>query len=687
MDQARYKRLIQLQALEFEEYRRQGNSPNWRGTKVEERRSRWEQVNLPDYTRPNLFWYPKWMLKWVPQHFKRAGPVMKVDAYLNHPARRADPDITKTRHRLRQMKYMFISPYVKYQKALGYGGMGIAAQFKYNRAGRDPRDFVVKASLKGWKNDDLLIEEKTTKKFQGAQHCIQLLENSELGLQVKRPPRLTAPDYEDSSDESWDSGDADVPDDRRRPHRIRRVYWTPEQKIERENKRRARLARYNANRALKHEEKEFLLLEYCEGGSLENLIRRIQNQVPEHVVQIPNRVLWQLWFCLVRAVVALRYPPRKFHPDRPIPYNPEERGNLMAEAPPHHSKRWRSKNHVHFDIDPWNIFIGRIEPSTEEDYIEVLPPTSRNFNLPGFREYSFVKRSSEKPAMRSRENFFIRALRRLKMSTSRKPDVIRLYKDRETHEHELVPSLKLADFGLTKDVKFYKRNVYYAAKRGIGKAGFYSPEQFGGDWNHIPPERDGPQAGEHMIAGNYGSHTNVWHIALTLWMLMTQLDTPLPPQPQLPPDFEVTEQDDAFGDPGPTGVSISYAPLITGPNSIYSRIDEELRNTVFQCMYHRPADRPKIEALYDQAAKGIKKRFDGETDAFIKEWVGTFFFDAPDGGMDFAKIPVIDTIENVIKRGTPEDKEVPSASKATGAKEPPAGPAASPNVAPPGPAK
>lgn len=115
---------------------------------------------------------------------------------------------------------------------------------------------------------------------------------------------------------------------------------------------------------------------------------------------------------MVRSCVAMKYPPRKFHPDRPTWRRPNGRTDLIERIPPPH-KRWRAKNWVHFDIDPTNskwlllrllrrfdwliyvhtVFIGNIEiPPKRLQKRPYLPSVelAQPDRAPG--EHSFVPR-------------------------------------------------------------------------------------------------------------------------------------------------------------------------------------------------------------------------------------------------------------------------------------------------------
>lgn len=106
---------------------------------------------------------------------------------------------------------------------------------------------------------------------------------------------------------------------------------------------------------------------------------------------------------------------------------------------------------------------------------------------------------------------------------------------------------------------------------------------------------------------------------------MTKLRPPLPPQPQIPPTLALPQNptpqeiDEAVND---DRVPVSYCTLLMDPNiTAYDYIDVELRQTVYDCMFHRPKDRPTLETLLDQAKIGAKKRFPGEDDGYIRRWI------------------------------------------------------------------
>ncbi|OTB03545.1 hypothetical protein M426DRAFT_23703 [Hypoxylon sp. CI-4A] len=175
-------------------------------------------------------------------------------------------------------------------------------------------------------------------------------------------------------------------------------------------------------------------------------------------------------------------------------------------------------------------------------------------------------------------------------------------------EHGSVPRLKLTDFGLATSVKQNKGNQYYLEKRRYAKEGYFAPEQFGVDWEHVHATTErGWELSESLVAGNYSYATNVWGIALVLWQCITLFRTPRPPEPQ-------------------PGSPVTYAALIMDAEQ-YERVDLDLRQTIAECMRHDPGERPSLQQLLQQAQQGVTRTFPGESDAEIQSWISKYFLD------------------------------------------------------------
>ncbi|KAI2467378.1 kinase-like protein [Annulohypoxylon bovei var. microspora] len=592
-----YEEDCQLVSLQFDLFRRAGRIPFWNASAVLSYRNEWANTLLPKPEQP-LFWAGE-RFRWDQEKYDIGSNDYLPD--LDNPWSASEPRIQRAKDVYNDARKYFETNNNQFvfHKVLGMGGLGMALHYRYK--GVEPfKDVGVKISRNGWIADDIRREENATRAMQRAAHCIQVIDPPSVGLE--REKYVTPPDVHDSSEESESSGDESAADTEARPPRRPRSAITAEE----QTTRMQRLIDREINRLggqvatmgisdqgqSRGERKDYMLMEYVEGGSLDNLIRRLQE--PDEggeMVKIPNKVLWSLWLCMVRACVALKYPPRKFHPGRVVESRPDGQTDLIEMVPPE-NKRWRHKNWVHFDIDPSNIFIGNVEapPDPESD-----PKGEKR------------KRTDESQP------------------------------DREGGEHSFIPRLKLADFGLARKIKTNKRNIYYHHKRKIGKASMLVPEQYGPDWDLIPAERDGAEVSEQRVAGNYGSPMNVFQMALTMWVVMTQKDTPYPPQAQIPPETiiqrnpegELPDNIDEIVRTADPNARISWCPLIMNDqDNPYEYIDVEFRMMIWECMYHRQDDRPTVETLLTQARAGCQKQFDGEDDESVNNWVKKFIFDA-----------------------------------------------------------
>ncbi|KAI0964784.1 kinase-like domain-containing protein [Xylaria arbuscula] len=471
---------------------------------------------------------------------------------------------------------------------LGYGGLGLALKGEYRRnPTATALPFVMKLALDPDDEPDLYLEGRMTERFDRAAHVVQVVPRSRVGLPPQRPSPYPIQRSDDSSSSENGSGDEsydDQPSDKVAKNASRtRAQQENDNRAEFRNKRRrfrarvrrvkrlqaersAGLAQPNPDPMWQADRKEHLLLEFAENGDLEKLIIRL-NQDNEDV---PNRVLWGFWLCLTQACLAMQYPPRKFHPgrreDHPVlrpggqpGFDLTETGKRLGddlfEQEPLPRRRWAAKRIVHFDIDPKNILIGGLDAGAKDQ------------------------------------------------------------------EHALVPRLKLADFGIADEIKPNKRNIYYNYRRRYGKWGYYAPEQFGFDWDFVKKaggsliNKHGFEIGEQNVAGNYGSHTNVWGIALTMWQLITKFRVQQPPLLQRTRGAGDQMADHYCGE------------LLT--EAKYDRVDIELRETVARCMAHDPRRRPRVRTLVAQAKRGIMKRFNNETDRNIREWVQRNIFNPP----------------------------------------------------------
>ncbi|KAH9909922.1 hypothetical protein F4778DRAFT_713403, partial [Xylariomycetidae sp. FL2044] len=532
-------------------------------------------------------------------------------------------------------------PRYQLRRALGYGGQGVAAL--YQDVGGDGlgKDIVVKKPLSDEVFDsNLLDEENSARKMRRSAHLVQLLEPD--SVRQRYPRRFPAPlDMNDSSidERSSGSGDEGARRIRTRADPLKRPYPVPRRAtrpaahwVLKRRRKQARLRELKRQIDAESERpnegrRNFLVFEYLENGDLATLLGKLAVDFSTGG-RIPNRVLWAIWLCFVRACVGMEYPPRKHHPDRKTPdatsrigalrnhfYRDlknlglpvltdeqlEAKSSLIEEIPADpNAKRY---NFVHMDIDPSNIFIGGLEladadarlwnDADDEYEDEEIPYTARRH-------------------------------------------------DRVKNEHAFMPIIKLGDYGHAEVMKFQKRNIYYLDRRDWGKHGMYSPEQFCPEWDRIPANANGSEVADSTIAGAYTYKTNLWGIALTMWQVITQLRPPRPPQPHLDPinhraalaaGYERARHDEYIAANPGLQYWISYCPLFQDADGAreYNWVDRDLRQTIINCMKHMPADRPDLPTLLEQAKAGVNKQFQGEDDAFIRAWVRRWLYEPPPG--------------------------------------------------------
>ncbi|KAK4223467.1 hypothetical protein QBC38DRAFT_516765 [Podospora fimiseda] len=96
-----------------------------------------------------------------------------------------------------------------------------------------------------------------------------------------------------------------------------------------------------------------MVLEYLENGSLSTLIQKsAARQIPN-----PSRIAWYIFYCLIKGLIGMRYPPRGYHRQ----YNTWNRDNLWSENIPPLNQvlpEDGGMNNIHFDLDPYNVFLG-----------------------------------------------------------------------------------------------------------------------------------------------------------------------------------------------------------------------------------------------------------------------------------------------------------------------------------------
>ncbi|KAI0429359.1 kinase-like domain-containing protein, partial [Xylaria sp. FL1042] len=581
--------------------------------------------------------------------------------------------------RYRDVTAYFGEPRYAVQKVLGMGGNGLALHFKDRGSlstANPGRDIVIKVALEGWECDDIVVEKRMMRKVKGSAHCVQIIDPQDVG-KTEEPAPLQLLEFDSSTDDDSSGNESSTRAQVQRRHRIPKrksrsdQYWR--RKKRRKNERVEELDEEITKQEKLGARRDYIIMEYLHNGSLGSLIVKLneKKKLDPRFARVPNRVLWGFWLCLIRACIAMEYPPRKFHPLRKKPEEPQgavsflraKANNMLRECKrlgiqvfdlQEHARRkaqydqlegdlienipnptgkqslnWkreRRQNMLHRDIDPTNIFID-------------------GFELDGTSLKHWEEALLDKKKDGGKQDFLTH--------TGRRPD-------RLCQEHELIPRLKvrshktlglesinlnpcghqLGDFGMATCIKREKRNEYYLHNRTSNKSGEHPPEYFGPEWEKVEGGKNGDYLANSRTCGYYSNKTNIWSIALSMWELITLEIGPLPPQPQPPYDqrdsypayndrgqanYDLILKDPAYAD-----FKISYCSLLLDPDvHDFDWVDKRLRRTIFECLYHKPDDRPTLEELLREAEENIQAdKFPQETDAQIRDWIQSCILDA-----------------------------------------------------------
>ncbi|KAI1390731.1 uncharacterized protein F4822DRAFT_394296 [Hypoxylon trugodes] len=497
----------------------------------------------------------------------------------------------------------------------------------------------------------LAQEEHWTKKVKNSAHCIQMIEPKDVNAKKNEPLNelQLAPATDDSSNADDTSGDESnyekYPGTREEyleSERIRKQKWRQNPQYAQARKDTAK----NITRKMRGIGGwDFLLFEYVENGDLGQLIGKLAVQTERETGEmgrVPNMVLWSFWLCLIRACIAMEYPPRKFHPNRKRPekendtsgkafglgkgtdsdtdVRESEQEDLIESIPPS-SKAARRQNLVHFNIDPTNIYIGEHE-------------------LDRYDRQAWDNTRKEFQKKRTSRGLPEKELRPIPQTGVRS--------DRIEAEHQLVPRLKLAEFGLADKIKVGKRNIYYLNRRARSHHQNYAPEQFAEDWDLYQAKDDFLTIDGSRVAGFYGPHTNVWGIAWVMWSLITKFYPPASPEPQIPDGIEQfnivkdpKERTRLINEKIATGTPVSYCPLLMAPghNNFFGWVDKDLRETIYRCMYHCPDHRPTLEDLMKQATQKVEVELDVPGAENVRQWINKWIYDAMDEGENYDPPP------------------------------------------------
>lgn len=135
-------------------------------------------------------------------------------------------------------------------------------------------------------------------------------------------------------------------------------------------------------------------------------------------------------------------------------------------------------------------------------------------------------------------------------------------------------------------------------------------EQLTEQWDYIP-NLDAVR--NHEVAGNYGPHSNIYHIGLTMFELLT-LNLPDQPSFARPYDFIIDRQ-------SLSGWTYGHNLLEENNPMLARQYSAELRHTVAWCMEHNPIDRPSLDRLGQLVERNAAADFPDQPDEATTELV------------------------------------------------------------------
>ncbi|KAK5657836.1 hypothetical protein OQA88_2909 [Cercophora sp. LCS_1] len=201
-----------------------------------------------------------------------------------------------------------------------------------------------------------------------------------------------------------------------------------------------------------------IILEYCARG---NMHQWLEQMTSDGQYPINEDILWNIFDCLTKSLIGMEYPPIR---------NPPTKDIAVGQAGPN-------------------------APRQGDKVTETVPSA----NPPSWRSNTNCVHFDLEP-----KNIFIGEL-----DSRRLPD---------PDSHRIVPPFKIADFGLANRVTATSPNRVQKMWnwRQRGKETYYFPEQFTKEWEWVdltPRNR--------LIAGQYGSKSNIYSIGLSMAAAMT----------------------------------------------------------------------------------------------------------------------------------------------------------------------
>ncbi|KAF3762795.1 hypothetical protein M406DRAFT_72782 [Cryphonectria parasitica EP155] len=303
-----------------------------------------------------------------------------------------------------------------------------------------------------------------------------------------------------------------------------------------------------------------IIMPYCKYGDLTKWLSKSGNGGPRgYPAWIPPSVLWRYFDCLVKGCIAMQYPPRYQElnqgPDDdyvPIPQRPNQ--DLLPEVVPPPDLRDDDVALVHRDFDHGN---GK-QTHTVGILLQIMCVADLGLMRP--------------------QEYFLREPR---------------YSPHPNWDRELLWS-----------------------SRAMGKPGWWAPEVWTAEWDDIGPNSDpNTEPRFRTVAGNYGSHSNVWQMGMIMrcCMLLEQ-----------PPVAPVTDRVQRFEEPGSPEMHFTGGFDLLNDPACVSFYGREMCELVARCLEYVPHHRPDLETLQRAVTAGLQA-----ADPVGPSWRTTYFGNPP----------------------------------------------------------
>ncbi|KAI3394033.1 hypothetical protein diail_3298 [Diaporthe ilicicola] len=366
---------------------------------------------------------------------------------------------------------------IRLVKVLGFGGNGIASLFEVWPAGDagPSKKVVVKSLLRA--GQSMNDEASVTAALRRARHIVQLLN---WGREIMQTPGSNA----DAVAAQWAPVDNDP---------------------------------------------AMMTLEFMRHGDLHGLIKKLARNGDT----VPNKVLWRVFFCLVRGCIAMYAPPR------------------LTRGPNGMALPW----------DQWRSVYG-------PDLDEVMP--AQTIQVPFPDGWDLVHFDLDPQNVLIGEN--------------------------DNNEHSMAPIFKISDLGLAKttdDPRFSSPTQSWDWRR-MGKITILLPEQHHKEWDYID-RFPAAEPTRPRVAGQYGPWSNIYQAATCMQNLITKTTTPYPPAAFGPINGPDGHPAAVVRDSAGNVVPPFYTHGIT--LTFEADLDQQLMHLLLRCLADLPRDRPSLYEL------------------------------------------------------------------------------------------